>query len=296
MSIPPFVRLPVGVEKHTLLVQAREYAALDNSAVVGQAPVAIPGTALLVPGFTGSKEDFIAILKPLGEAGIRAIAFDLPGQHESSGNSSDHDYSLQSYAADVQSISAHVDPPVRLLGHSFGGIVVRDAVLSGATNAHSVVLMDSGPGAIPADQHARMHMFAMVLRQQGPVAVWAAKQALEEAEGVSPPTDPHIAEFLLQRFHSNAPESMLAMVDVLCTEPDRSADLAATGLPILVVCGENDDVWTAAEQERMSKTLGAHFVALPGVGHSPAAQSPSETVAALLDFWATERVTHAPSQ
>ncbi len=34
------------------------------------------GTALLLPGYTGSKEDFIAMLAPLAEAGYRVVAVD----------------------------------------------------------------------------------------------------------------------------------------------------------------------------------------------------------------------------
>ena len=37
------------------------------------------GTVLLVPGYTGSKEDFIALLGPLAAAGRRVVAVDLRG-------------------------------------------------------------------------------------------------------------------------------------------------------------------------------------------------------------------------
>ena len=41
--------------------------------------------ALLVPGFTGSKEDFADLIDPIAASGIEPIAIDLPGQYESGG-------------------------------------------------------------------------------------------------------------------------------------------------------------------------------------------------------------------
>jgi pimeloyl-ACP methyl ester carboxylesterase len=43
------------------------------------------GTALLVAGYTGSKEDFAPLLAPLADAGLRAVAIDQRGQYESPG-------------------------------------------------------------------------------------------------------------------------------------------------------------------------------------------------------------------
>ncbi|MGH3628655.1 MAG: alpha/beta fold hydrolase, partial [Sciscionella sp.] len=40
-------------------------------------------TALLVPGYTGSKEDFVPLLAGLAGSGIDVVAIDVPGQYES---------------------------------------------------------------------------------------------------------------------------------------------------------------------------------------------------------------------
>ena len=44
---------------------------------------ALGATALLLPGFTGSKEDFVPLLDAIAAAGIGVLAIDLPGQYES---------------------------------------------------------------------------------------------------------------------------------------------------------------------------------------------------------------------
>ncbi len=53
-------------------------------------PVAVLETGdgpavLFVPGYTGTKEDFAPLLPLLADAGLRAVAMDLPGQYETPG-------------------------------------------------------------------------------------------------------------------------------------------------------------------------------------------------------------------
>src|SRR4051794_2296176 len=113
------------------------------------APTGLRGTVLLLPGYTGSKEDFAPILDPLADCGYRAVTIDLPGQFESAGPIDEAAYTpleLGSVCADVVRDLA-LNSPVVLLGHSFGGLVARGAVLAGAPIA-GLVLLCSGPGAL----------------------------------------------------------------------------------------------------------------------------------------------------
>ena len=69
------------------------------------------GTAVLVPGFTGSKEDFIAVLAPLTAAGWQVVAFDQRGQFEVAGLDRGRGpiYTAEALAADVVAVA---DAPV----------------------------------------------------------------------------------------------------------------------------------------------------------------------------------------
>ena len=113
--------------------------------------------AVLVPGFTGSKEDFLAILHQLGAAGRRVLAIDLRGQYQTSGPDDPGAYAIRELGADVAAIVDAVAVraggvgdgelgAVHVVGHSFGGLVVREAVLGGARHVGSVTFMSSGPG------------------------------------------------------------------------------------------------------------------------------------------------------
>lgn len=286
VSIPPFLDLPPGVVRTTLETGRGAFAALDNQPLV-HANSGNPRTVLLLPGFTGSKEDFLALLEPLGTAGYRGVAIDLSGQYETPGPEAAGDYSLASFAADVLAVAEALGTPVDLVGHSLGGLVAREAVLADPLTVRSLTLMGSGPCAIPDSHHHRMQLFASVLAEHGLDVVWSAKQALEEEEGVAPPSDARTHEFLTKRFLANTPGSLLAMVDILCSEPDRTDELATLAPTTLVLTGERDDVWPPEDQQAMAAKLAAEFIRLADVGHSPAAEAPIQTIQVLVEFWAS---------
>lgn len=278
VSIPPFLRPPTGVTARALTTDRGTFAVLDNrSAVEGSR-----GSALLVPGFTGSKEDFIAVLAPLAARGVHAVALDLAGQYEST-RPDDTAYSLGGFAADVWSVAHQLAGPRVLVGHSFGGLVVRDAVLSDPLSAQGLVLVASGPAALPDDQQRVLRMFAQVLRTQGLAAVWQAKRALEEAAS-APQAPAEIDAFLTARFLAHAPASLLAMIEVLTDGEDQVDALASVAPPSVVVVGGEDDAWPIPDQQAMAERIGARLVMLPHAGHSPAVDDPEATADAIASL------------
>jgi len=56
-------------------------------------------------------------------------------------------------------------------------------------------------------------------------------------------------------------------------------------LPTLVIVGEEDALSPPDGARRMAAAIpGARLVAIPGAGHLPQVERPSETTAAMLDF------------
>jgi pimeloyl-ACP methyl ester carboxylesterase len=278
VSIPPFLALPDGVNATTISAGPGALAALDATHLVPDPK----GSVLLVPGFTGSKEDFITVLAPLAARGLRAVAIDLPGQYESS--ASGHEMTLAGFAAAVRSAAEALPRPLVLTGHSFGGLVVREAVLSNPLAADGVALVASGPASIPEHQQDLLRRLTEVLGARGLEAVWAAKQTMDAATGQRMPS-PEITEFLTRRFLANDPRSLVAMIDVLCTARDQTDLLAAVAPPSVVLVGDLDDVWPVEQQREMAGRMGAELVEFPGAGHSPAVDEPegvAEAIASLL--------------
>lgn len=257
------------------------FAALDNQDTPTDTSI---GSAVLVPGFTGSKEDFIALLAPLAARGVRAVAFDLTGQYETPGPPDVDQYSLGGFAADVWAVAATLPRPTVLVGHSFGGLVAREAILADPLAADGLALVASGPGAIPGEQQEVLRRFDEVMNAYGLDAVWQGKRALDAAAGVPVPS-PEIDAFLTKRFLSNAPASLEAMIDLLCGTPDQVDALATVAPRTAVVVGAADDVWPPDEQRSMAERLDATLVELPGVGHSPAVDSPDAVADAVAGLF-----------
>ncbi|WIB36413.1 alpha/beta hydrolase family protein [Curtobacterium sp. MCJR17_043] len=109
------------------------------------------GTVLIVPGYTGSKEDWRTFMPLLREAGWTAVAISRRGQADSAAPTSPSDYSLDEEAADVVRVAALLDDgaPVHLIGHSLGGVIARAAAIASPGSFRSVVQFCSGPYGWP---------------------------------------------------------------------------------------------------------------------------------------------------
>jgi pimeloyl-ACP methyl ester carboxylesterase len=285
MSTPRSLDTPAAAKAGRVEVRGIGLALLDT--LPDARGGARRGTAVLVPGFTGSKEDFLEILEPLADAGHRVVTFDLRGQYESDGGPDDPSgHTLDELAADLLALVGLLgDGPVHLVGHSFGGMVSRTAVLADPDAVRSLVLLDSGPAAVTGKQRDNAQLFRTALAVHGHSPVWAAMRAFDEANGMPQVDDPVIADFLERRFHANLPGSLLSMADILANEPDRTAELAATGVPVLVVHGEDEDRWPPEVQADMAARLGVPCVAIEGAAHSPAVEQPKRTAGVLTMFW-----------
>lgn len=242
---------------------------------------------LLVPGYTGSKEDFAPLLDPLAMAGFGALAVDLPGQHESSGPHHEQDYFPDQLgrivATLVTELSAGGDR-VLLLGHSYGGLVARSSVLAGAP-VTGLTLLASGPGALPEGRRrAVLDATEPIMRAEG---IEVVQRLIEIREGIVEPSE--LAALLRTRFLRSSVAGLLGMATALRTEPDRVAELATalqrSAIPCLVACGEADDCWSVPAQLDMAARLGASVAVVPGAGHSPNTENPAALLAALLPIW-----------
>jgi pimeloyl-ACP methyl ester carboxylesterase len=108
---------------------------------------------------------------------------------------------------------------------------------------------------------------------------------METAAGSPQHPDPGVRAFLERRFLANSPGMLIGMGTELLAAPDRTPELAATGIPLLVACGENDDAWPVDVQRAMAEHLGAPFHVIEGAAHSPAAEKPTATAELLAEFW-----------
>ncbi|MBE4740977.1 MULTISPECIES: alpha/beta fold hydrolase [Streptomyces] len=286
MSRPPSFTPPPGARAHRLRTPRGEFAVIE-------AGVAVKGSVLLVPGFTGSKEDFIALHEPLAAAGYRTVAVDGRGQYESPGAENDEaPYAQAELAQDLLAQAQAVGDggPLHLVGHSLGGQISRAAVLRDASPFASLTLMASGPAEISAGQQERVKLLRDALAVMDMEQVWDAIQAMEAPEPEEADTGALDAglddrDDLRRRWLATQPAQLIATGRQLCAEPDRVAELAAVGLPKHVISGERDDTWPIPVLDDMAVRLRAHRTVVRGAEHSPNTDQPQATADALIGFW-----------
>ncbi|HEX5301331.1 MAG TPA: alpha/beta hydrolase [Streptosporangiaceae bacterium] len=295
MSTPTVLELPAGVRRTTIRTARGAFAALEAIPASG---VCEREAALLVPGYTGSKEDFIAILDLLADGSRQVIAIDMRGQFETAGTRDPDGYAAAALGADILAIM-HETGARHLVGHSYGGLIGREAALAeGGAGFASLTLMSSGPAALtgPRARELRAMLAALGLTdepgaspppepadlQAGIADVWRVHL---EPQAVAAAVPAPIVAFLARRMLANDPSGLVLMARHMLAAPDRTAELAQLDLPVLVIYGEDDNAWSPATQERMAQRLGARRLCIPAAVHSPAVEAPATTASALTQFW-----------
>jgi pimeloyl-ACP methyl ester carboxylesterase len=296
--------MPDHVRSATVQTARGTFAVLEAQPCRG---VSYRRPALLVPGFTGSKEDFLAILEPLAAAGRHVYAIDQRGQFQSPHAADRAGYEAVQLAADVLAIADAITSgadSVHIVGHSMGGLIAREAVLMRPASVLSLTLLGSGPGAIGGERAATLIELLSVLDPgNGSTADDRAELASLvrqlwhdqlEPQARADGTDDHVIAFLRERTLRTCPIHYIAIARYLLSCVDRTDELAdtaaAAGLPTMVVYGENDDAWPTEEQDQMAKRLRADRACIPGAAHSPAVEAPVTTSSILTQFWnAAER-------
>jgi pimeloyl-ACP methyl ester carboxylesterase len=299
VSTPRSLEMPDHVRSATLQTARGSFAILEAQPSRG---VSFRRPALLIPGFTGSKEDFLPILEPLAANGRTIYAIDQRGQYQSPHATERHGYAPAQLAADVLAIADAVSGEgVHLVGHSMGGLIAREAVLKRAAAFLSLTLLGSGPASLGGERAATLTELLTVLdpsngslpddRAQLADVVRQIWHDQLEPQARADGTDDHVIAFLRERTLRTCPIHYIVISRMLLDCPDRTDDLAkaasAACLATMVLYGENDDAWLPAEQDEMASRLGAERVVIPGAAHSPAIEAPVTTASRLTEFWNT---------
>ncbi|MBF4617634.1 alpha/beta hydrolase [Clavibacter sp. VKM Ac-2873] len=290
---------PEDAEDFTIEVPAARLSAVRVPARTGD-PATAP-VALLVPGFTGSKEDFLPLLGPLAERGFTVVAFSQRGQWGSTGPGQAEPpvdasgYELETLGQDVhhvvdalagvggsggRHVAADAQPsaplgPVHLLGHSFGGVVGLQAVIRDPGRFASYTHWNSGPRS----RGDRSEGIAAI-RAHGSAGLWPLWFLPEQLEG----GDPEV-EWFRTRLFGTASAQLLGALEIMQAQTDRVDELRATGIPVLVSHGDADDAWPKDWQRDMAERAGARYEVVADAGHSAQVDQPEASADLLADFW-----------
>ena len=239
------------------------------------------GTVLIVPGYTGSKEDWRTFLPFLRDAGWSVVAISRRGQADSVAPAAREDYTLAAEASDVVRVASLLDDgePVHLIGHSLGGVIARAAAIAEPAAFRDITMLCSGPRGWPDRKYLERNL----------VAERGSNRALFDAQNPlwagRPDEDlPDILRFVRERFDRTSPLSLIGGGEILENPADDTDALEATGLPALVAHGEWDGAWPIPWQADMAVRLNADYRVISNSYHGPHEENPEETLQVLDEF------------
>ena len=283
---PVAVPSPAG-ELSGLLTGPSTPALVDGTPAISA--VSTPGAAgenraLLVPGYTGSKEDYSTVLPFLGEAGWDVLAYSQRGQGGSAAPAGLGAYGMSDFVGDLIAVAeawAGTTGRVHLVGHSFGGIVARAAVVKRPDLFASVTLFCSGRAVYD-------WMNTLPVLDPLPTGPGARQQVLRTYFPDMNFDEPGVGWVEFQRIRAldTASENLVGIARILSQlRPDTPA-LAATGVPVHVLYGDQDEIWPPSWYAEEAADLGARESIIRGGTHSPQLQFPRQWAELASSYWA----------
>ena len=224
---------------------------------------------LLTHGYSASSAMFARNLDALGRD-REVLVWDIRGHGRSESPADPACYSQELALGDMAAILDACDASRATLGgHSLGGYLSLAFRLAHAERVAGLVLIDTGPGY--KQDAGREKWNAMAERY----AVGFETRGLD-ALAASPEVNagPH------------DPAGLALAARGILKQHDASimGSLADIAVPTLVLVGADDAPFLAAAEIMAAKTPGAESVTIPGAGHAPNIDRPSEFDAAVTGF------------
>ncbi|MEJ3403334.1 alpha/beta hydrolase [Rathayibacter sp. YIM 133350] len=268
-----WMRLPEGTVRSTFAAPSGELA------MISLGDPADP-RVLLVPGATGSKEDFILVMPLLAQAGFYVQSYDLAGQYESAAaGPREGRYTYDLFVDDMVAVIEAGARPVHLLGYSFAGVIAQLVSVRRPELVASLALLGCPPQSGLAYRGIPVigPISRVVTPRQGAgLMIWGVSTNKNRVL-------PGRLALARHRFAYTRRESVDDIIGLMFRTPDVSPEVRATGVPVLVTAGARD-LWPARLQRAFAERLGARL-ALYDTGHSPCETTPHQLARDLVEHY-----------
>lgn len=273
---------PTGAERGWVDAPSGRLATL--SAGDASAPL-----VLLVPGVTGSKEDFALMLPLLAEAGYRAVSYDMAGQYESAGAGPENltpprrRYDHDLFVDDLIFLLDAAPGPAHVLGYSFAGTVAQMAYARSPERFASLTLLscppEPGQGFRGVKRIGPISHFTTG-RIGAALMIWGVRRNFTRVP-------PGRLAFVRHRFAFTRRSAVADIIALMKRSPDLRPLLATSSIPKLVAIGEHD-LWPLSLHADFAAAIGAELATYP-TGHSPCETAPHELTLDLLALYERAR-------
>lgn len=237
--------------------------------------------AVLLPGATGSKEDFVLLAPLLAGAGYHVESYDLAGQYQSAAagpaQHGSYDYAL--FVADLIAFLEAGPAPAHVLGYSFAGIVAQLALAERPDLFATLTLLGAPPQPGQALRGVRWIgplSFLFTAHRIAALVIWGIASNLNTVP-------PGRLALVQMRFRYTSRRSIDDIVRLMKHTPDVRAVLAKSGIPILVAVG-GSDLWRPRLQRDLADRIGAEL-RVYGTGHSPCETTPNQLARDMLALY-----------
>lgn len=241
---------------------------------------------VLVPGATGSKEDFRRVLPLLAEAGYRAESFDLAGQFESAGAGPERlappkdRYDLDLFVDDLLTVLKEREEPAHLLGYSFAGTVAAVAAARRPEMVSTLTLLSTPPLA-GRSLRGMKWVGSLAGHASPPVSaatlLWGIRLNLAGGGRMR-------HDFMRTRLRHTRRDSVRDIMSLMTDSPDISDMLRGATTPTLLAIGQRD-LWPVRHHRAFADAIGARL-AVYRAGHGPCETAPHQLTADMLRLFA----------
>lgn len=240
---------------------------------------------VLVPGSTGSKEDFVRMMPLFVEQGFSVLSYDLAGQYESYQAGPENlkpsrpRFDLELFVNDFTAVLEQQRGPSHVLGYSFAGNLTQETYVRRPELFRTMTLLSAPP--VPGLAFRRIKRVGWMAPFTPPgLGAWFMVTGIKR-NWIPVPEDR--LTFVNKRFQLTRQESVVDTIAHMRKTPNHRDALRASDLPKLVAVGDHD-LWPREVHAEFASAIGADFVVYP-TGHSPCEFTPHQLAWDMLELF-----------